>query len=363
MNFLNKNLLLVRNLGRISYPKFIDVQNGIKINYNNSDKNILLMAEHQSPLFLFSTTKKNQSNSTTINNNDIINDAKYNKLKQLGYDVCKVTKSIDSLEIDNDNNDTNNNNNNNNNFNSNNNINSNNNNNNNNKNNKNNNNISNNQIIWHGPGQLTVYPILSSQFNIDKNQYKMKLEKVVLKCLDQLSIKCKIENNQIKTINNNEIIGDIKIFNDFYKVPGFSLNINPNIGICNEINNVGNISSISRIINSQMITVADVVPIVSRNFLEEFELEQIDPYNYYLSQYNDQFINNNYKNNNNNNNNDNNIHKITNNYYDDDDENQLNSNDDNNILSTSSFILNNNNNNNSNNNNNDITTDNNSLIF
>ncbi|KAN0003509.1 hypothetical protein ACTFIZ_009676 [Dictyostelium cf. discoideum] len=341
MNFLNKNLLLVRNLGRISYPKFIDVQNGIKINYNNSDKNILLMAEHQSPLFLFSTTKKSQSNSTTINNNDIINDAKYNKLKQLGYDVCKVTKSIDSLEIDNNNINYDNNNNNNNNINNkdNNNININ--------NNNNNNNINNNQIIWHGPGQLTVYPILSSQFNIDKNQYKMKLEKVVLKCLDQLSIKCKIENNQIKTINNNEIIGDIKIFNDFYKVPGFSLNINPNIGICNEINSDGNISSISRIINSQMITVADVVPIVSRNFLEEFELEQIDPYNYYLSQYNDQFINKNYNNNN--------IHKITNNHnYD------LIVNDDNNILSTSSFnqIINNN----SNNNNNNITTDN-SFLF
>ncbi|KAK5577391.1 hypothetical protein RB653_002332 [Dictyostelium firmibasis] len=314
MNFLNKNLLLIRNLGRISYPKFIDVQNGIKINSNiNSDKNILLMAEHQSPLFLFSTNKKNHCKSTiSSTNDDIINDAKYNKLKQLGYDVCKVTKSTENFEHMFQDNDKD----------------------------------VDNQIIWHGPGQLTVYPILSNQFNIDKNQYRMKLENVILKSLDQLSIHCKIENNQIKTLYNNEIIGDIKIFNDFFKEPGFSLNINPNIRMFNEINCLGNISSISRIINPQMITVADVVPIVSSNFLKEFAFEQIDPYNYYLSQYNYLLINKN-------NFNENDSYKIGNSYNSI--ENQLNSNfliknENNNNILPSSLIFNNQIINNSNNN-------------
>ncbi|EGC34597.1 hypothetical protein DICPUDRAFT_79660 [Dictyostelium purpureum] len=238
-----KNYLFIRNLGRISYPRFNDIKNGVfEGEKTNGDiKNTLLLVEHSSPLFTFpkkdiieqsdALSEAMLSFSSKLQKNNDFNSFK--KLSKLGFDVCTVEKRNNGI------------------------------------------------LCWHGPGQLTVYPIFSNQYKIEEFTYKKKLENVVQKTLKDLQIDSIIKNDQI-IINNNQIVGDIKIFNNEFKLPGFSLNINTNFGDFNEIKNL---TSISKVTKSYSMSVSDIIPLVSNNFKKEFNFDVVnDFYSYYVSQ-------------------------------------------------------------------------------
>jgi len=229
--------LFIRNLGRVSYSRCLKVQEGICCGGEQQSttlklpiKNSLVLAEHSSPVFTYG-----YFDSTDLETGNQIKD-----LSRLGFGTFKLNKREQG-------------------------------------------------IIWHGPGQLTVYPILSlPNDSITKRDYNFTLEKVIKSVLKQIGIDCKIQNDSI-LINNNLKIGDINIFSDFMTKPGFSINVNPNLKYFEYINLQGlknttkNVTSIWGISQDSSITVGEIFPLVIESFGKEFGFKNMDSDQLYMS--------------------------------------------------------------------------------
>ncbi|KAF2073864.1 hypothetical protein CYY_004824 [Polysphondylium violaceum] len=221
------NSLFIRNLGRVSYSRCLNVQEGIYGGQQNSlaavaaasipsssfytyklpIKNSLVLAEHSSPVFTYGY----------FDSTDMVTGKQLKELSRLGFDTFKLNKREQGL-------------------------------------------------LWHGPGQLTVYPLLNLPNDpITKRDYIFSLEKVIKSVLNQLGLDCKIQNDSILLIANNLKIGDINIFSDFMTKPGFSLNVNPNLKYF-EYTNSKDVTSVWDISKDSSITVGEIFPLVVENF-------------------------------------------------------------------------------------------------
>eukprot|EP01133_Synstelium_polycarpum_P009182 gene9182-10774_t len=137
--------VLVRNLGRLSYSKCIDVQKVLHDKVGEG-RNTLLLVEHSSPVFTLGL-KELQSEGFIRS-----------KVEHLGIDVQRVSKRSEG-------------------------------------------------IVWHGPGQITVYPIINEK---PTKELITSMSNVIQKTLLALGIQCTVDHNGVMV--GKEKIGDFSLF-------------------------------------------------------------------------------------------------------------------------------------------------------
>ncbi|GAM21908.1 hypothetical protein SAMD00019534_050830 [Acytostelium subglobosum LB1] len=210
---IGKSPLIVRNLGRLSYNRCLDIQRSLSEPSHDDGKNTLLLVEHSSPIF-------------TIGSNeckDGVNILK-SKSSEMGVEVHNVDKRG-------------------------------------------------NGIVWHGPGQLTIYPIINNN-NTSSEETIKSLSKVVKKTLSMLGITCTIESDGIY-VGNKHKIGDFELFSNEMINPGFSININPNLSYYTKLLESEKNTSVWNHTN-RSISIGEVLPILLQNFDQEYAGNVID---------------------------------------------------------------------------------------
>eukprot|EP01132_Coremiostelium_polycephalum_P005580 gene5580-6946_t len=263
-NSLSRHLF-IRNLGRVSYSKCLDIQKamiGVDSTAGNNGgtiipKNSLILVEHSSPVYTlgyFDTKEHDLSLGSK-------------EMNHLGFEIHRVEKRESG-------------------------------------------------ITWHGPGQLTVYPMLFDYLSYlskdSPHQYMESLGNVIKQSLKYFGIDSKIKRDSIYVGKDfTEKIGDVKLFSNLMLKPGFSININPNLSYYKHIvvpsngkikhnnnnnnnnkfvNNNLNVTSLWSQTQNNSITIGDVIPIVLDQFEKNFGLGLIDSNQLY--QLRSQFVDN-----------------------------------------------------------------------
>ncbi|EGG13421.1 hypothetical protein DFA_11182 [Cavenderia fasciculata] len=258
--------VFVRNLGRMSYNRCLDVQQSLQNvhslfpsstsvinNLNDEKKNTLLLVEHSSPVFTYAE-----------NNSKMFDPKVKSKLEHLGIEFKSVSKRTDG-------------------------------------------------IVWHGPGQLSIYPMVfdnnadnhnTQNKNVSSEEMVSSIFRVIQRTLSWIGIESQLQNDGIYVGKDfKEKIGDFNVLSNSMNIPGFSLNINPNLTYYKYLesaveepstlspksthNGRGcNITSVWNQTLNHNLSIGEIVPIMLENFSKEFGTDFIDSNRLYQLRFN-----------------------------------------------------------------------------
>lgn len=134
-------------------------------------------------------------------------------------------------------------------------------------------------VTFHGPGQLVAYPVLDlKQFHGGVKWYVDQLERMVIRICAELGIKAETSPYTGVWVGERKICALGVHCSRYVTTHGLALNCNTDLTWFNHIVPCGikgkGVTSVSRELNAN-ITIADVLPIFTNAFRDQFECELI----------------------------------------------------------------------------------------
>ncbi|KAL7644105.1 UNVERIFIED_CONTAM: hypothetical protein RMT77_004928 [Armadillidium vulgare] len=134
-------------------------------------------------------------------------------------------------------------------------------------------------ITFHGPGQLTLYPLLHlKSFGKGIRWYVSALERTIIKCLHRFSINSQTSQDTGIWIGNDKICA-IGIQGRHVTTHGLSLNCNNDLTWFNHITPCGlegkGVTSVSTVLDRN-VSVQEVLPALLKSFSEVFDADLLN---------------------------------------------------------------------------------------